>query len=54
MTSIDDIDKLLYKPARELVKILDIIGRETIFKPNIPLIYLYKNGTVEKVIKIDQ
>jgi hypothetical protein len=54
LTSTDDFDKLLYKPARELVKILDIIGRETIFKPNVPLIYLYKNGTVEKVIKIDQ
>ena len=54
LTSINDFDKLLYKPARELVKILDIIGRETIFKPNVPLIYLYKNGTVEKVIKMEQ
>jgi hypothetical protein len=54
LTSIGDFDNLFYKPARELVKILDIIGRETIFKPNVPLIYLYKNGTVEKVIKMDQ
>ena len=54
LTSIGDFDNLLYKPARELVKILDIIGRETIFKPNVPLIYLYKNGTVEKVIKMGQ
>ena len=54
LTSINEFDKLLYKPARELVKILDIIGRETIFKPNVPLIYLYKNGTVEKVIRMGQ
>ena len=54
LTSINELDKLLYKPARELVKILDIIGRETIFKPNVPLIYLYKNGTVEKVIRMGQ
>ena len=52
MTSIDDFDKPLDKPVRELVKILDFIGRETIFKPNVPLIYLYNDGTAEKVIKM--
>jgi hypothetical protein len=54
LTSIDDFGRLLYKPTKELVKILDVVGRETIFKPNVPLIYLYKNGTVEKVIKMGQ
>ena len=37
---------------KELVKIFDILGRETNFKPNVPLIYLYKDGTVEKKIRL--
>jgi len=51
ITSTYDFDKLFYKPARELVKILDIIGRETIFKPDVPLIYIYSDGSAEKLIK---
>ena len=37
------------KSAR-LIKILDVLGRVTIPKPNTPLFYIYKDGTVEKRI----
>lgn len=43
-----------YLNRRELVRIVDIIGRETTFKPNIPLIYIYSDGTAEKVIRTGQ
>ena len=33
------------KTKRELVKIIDLTGRETEFKPNCPLIYMYSDGT---------
>ena len=51
ITSTDDFYKPLDKSSRKLVKILDIIGRETIFKTNVPLIYLYSDGSAEKLIK---
>lgn len=35
-----------------LVKILDHMGRETEFKANTPLIYVYSDGTTEKVFTI--
>lgn len=54
MTSVDDFDKPLDKTARNQLKFLDVIGRETIFKQNIPLIYLYRTGRVEKGIKMEQ
>ena len=36
---------------RKLIRILDLLGRETTFKPNTPLIYQYDDGSVEKVIR---
>ena len=39
---------------KELVKILDHMGRETEFKSNTPLIYVYSDGTTEKVFTIGQ
>ena len=51
ITSTDDFDKPLARASRKLVKILDIIGRETIFKPDVPLIYIYSDGSAEKLIK---
>ena len=48
MTSIYDFDQ----STKTLVRIFDILGCETTYKPNTPLIYLYSNGTAEKVIKI--
>lgn len=36
---------------RKLLKIIDFMGRETEFKPNTPLIYIYSDGTRERVFK---
>jgi hypothetical protein len=38
---------------RELVNIVDIMGRETEDKPNTLLIYVYNDGTTEKVFRIE-
>lgn len=43
----------LSNTPKQLVKITDLIGRETTFKPNTPLIYIYSDGTTEKVFKLD-
>ena len=37
---------------RKLIKVVDILGKETIYKGNQPLIYIYDDGTVEKRIII--
>ena len=39
---------------RTLVKILDFLGRETRPVPNTTLIYLYSDGTSEKVFRVKQ
>ena len=36
------------EPTRELVRIVDLLGRETQFEYNTPLIYQYSDGTTEK------
>ena len=38
---------------RYLIKVTDILGRETKGKKNVPLFYIYNDGTVEKKIIID-
>ena len=38
---------------KTLIKILDLMGRETTFKPNKPLIYVYDDGSIEKVFTIE-
>jgi hypothetical protein len=38
---------------RSLIRILDLLGRETNFKPNTPLIYQYDDGSVEKTYTIE-
>lgn len=38
---------------KELVKIVDQLGRETEFKPNMPLIYVYSDGSTKKVFTIE-
>jgi hypothetical protein len=37
---------------RKLLKIVDVLGRDTPFKKNTPLFYLYDDGTVERRIVI--
>ena len=43
----------LYSKDKELLKIIDILGRETIVKPNTPLIYMYSDGSSERVFEIE-
>lgn len=38
----------LSSSSKQLVKIIDMMGRETEVKPNTPLIYIYNDGTKEK------
>lgn len=39
------------KGSKTLIKILDLMGKETPFKYNTPLFYVYDDGSIEKVIK---
>ena len=39
--------------VKELLKVIDVLGREVNEKRNTPLFYLYKDGTVEKKIIIE-
>ena len=39
--------------SKNLIQILDMMGRETTFKPNTPLIYVYDDGTSQKVFTIE-
>jgi hypothetical protein len=43
----------LFNSDRELVQVIDFMGRETQFKPNTPLIFIYSDGTRERVIKLE-
>ncbi|MDC0230690.1 hypothetical protein OAK19_01895 [Aureispira] len=42
----------LNSPNKKLIKIIDLLGRETPFKANTPLLYIYDDGTTEKKIII--
>lgn len=46
------IDELFIGTA-QLVKITDLMGRDTPFKPNTPLIYIYDNGAVIRVFEME-
>ena len=39
--------------TKNLIQILDMMGRETPFKPNKPLIYVYDDGSTEKVFSVE-
>lgn len=38
---------------KNLVKIVDLMGRETEFKPNTTLIYMYSDGSSERIFKLE-
>ncbi|MDC1266850.1 hypothetical protein N8Z75_02620, partial [Crocinitomicaceae bacterium] len=40
--------------SKNLIQILDLMGRETSFKPNTPLIYVYDDGSTERIFKIEE
>ena len=41
-----------YSGQRKLLKVLDVLGRSVTPKPNIPLLYIYSDGTTEKKLII--
>lgn len=43
----------LTQSGKELVKIVDLMGRETKFVPNTPLIFIYSDGSMERVMEIE-
>lgn len=43
----------LNSTSAELVKITDLMGRETVFAPNTPLIYVYSDGSVRRVFEFE-
>ena len=43
----------LYVQKKELIRIIDPIGRETDEKPNAVLIYIFNDGTTEKVYRVE-
>lgn len=47
-TGIDELSN----GKKELVKIVDFLGREVKFQPNMPLIFMYSDGTIERVMEI--
>lgn len=47
------IDKEQISSTKTAVKIIDSLGRETKDTPNIPLIYIYSDGTTEKVFRLE-
>lgn len=49
--SIDELS--LSKEPAHVVKIVDYLGRETEFKPNTPLIYIYSDGTTERIMQLE-
>jgi hypothetical protein len=50
---IADIDELSPNSA-ELVKVVDLLGRETTITPNTSLIYIYSDGTIKRVFKLEE
>ena len=43
----------LNNAAVTLVQITDLMGRETVFTPNTPLIYIYSDGSVQRVFEVE-
>jgi len=38
---------------KKLIQIVDLMGRETTYKPNTPLIYIYDDGSRERVFRLE-
>ena len=49
-TSLDELNS----SQHELVKIVDVMGRETEFKANSVLLYIYSDGKIERVFKLEE
>ena len=48
-----DIPTIVIENKHELLKIVDVLGRETTFQPNTVQLYMYKDGSIKKVLIIE-
>ena len=48
-----DLQEVTLTSSKNRIQILDFMGRETSFKPNTPLIYVYDDGSIEKVFSVE-
>jgi hypothetical protein len=46
-------NELSLSQQKSIVRIVDLMGRETEDKPNTLLIYIYSDGTTEKVLRVE-
>lgn len=53
LVEIVDLEEIGLNPA-ELIKVVDLLGRETPIVPNTPLIYIYSDGSIERVFKLEE
>lgn len=44
----------LIQDKKEIVKIVDLMGRETEYKPNLPLVFIYSDGTRERLMQLKE
>ncbi len=47
------INELNSNSTKKLLKIVDFMGREISYKKNTPMIFIYEDGTVERVIEVE-
>ena len=50
LISTTSTNNITNEKSHKLIKIIDLLGRETNYKSNTPLFYIYDNGTVDKRI----
>ena len=48
------VNEVGFKTDKTLVKIVDLLGRETLPKRNIPQLYIFDNGEIEQKIIIEK
>ncbi len=51
--NVNIIDEQKINSTRKLIKVVDILGRESEPTPNVPLFYRYSDGSVEKKLIIE-
>ena len=51
--TISDLNENLINKEKTLIKIIDVLGRETNLIKNTTLFYIYSDGTVEKRIILE-
>jgi hypothetical protein len=49
-----DVDEMTQLKEKKLIKIIDLLGRETKPISNTPLIFIYDDGTIERVFHMEQ